>query len=617
MIRKLIFLPLFLFFLSITNGCYLINHWGEEYGSSSSKNQGASSSSSSSSSSPDAITAFGFTSALNSGAGINNDVIGVISGNNINLTVPYGSVVTALKATFSITGVKVEAGSALRVSGVTANDFTNPVIYTVTAADGSTKNYTVTVTIALVTAKEITAFSFTSALNSGALVNSDITGIVNEAAKTITVTAPFYTILTGLKATYSTTGVKVQVGGAVQTSAVTANNFTSPVVYTVTAGGGSTQNYTVTVTKAALTETGITASDGAGSDAFGYNLSLSADGNTLAIGAYGKNSFQGKAYIYKRSGSAWIETGITASDGAGFDDFGNSVSLSQDGNTLAIGADRKNGNRGKAYIYKWNGSAWVENGITASDRASNDFFGNSVGLSQDGNTLAIGAYKKNSGQGKAYIYNWNGSAWVETGITASDGAANDFFGYSVGLSGDGNTLSVGADGKNGNQGKAYIYNWNGSAWVENGITASDGAANDFFGYSVGLSQDGNTLAIGAYGKNNFQGKAYIYKWNGSAWVENGISASDGAANDDFGSSVGLSGDRNTLSVGAFGKNSSQGKAYIYKWNGSAWVENGITASDGAANDNFGYSVSLSGDGNTLYAGAYGKNGNQGKAYIYK
>ena len=342
MIRKLIFLPLFLFFLSITNGCYLINHWGEEYGSSSSKNQGASSSSSSSSSSPDAITAFGFTSALNSGAGINNDVIGVISGNNINLTVPYGSVVTALKATFSITGVKVEAGSALRVSGVTANDFTKPVVYTVTAADGS-KNYTVTVTIAIVTAKEITAFGFTSALNSGALVNSDITGIVNEAARTITVTAPFYTILTGLKATYSTTGKQVQVGSTVQTSGVTVNSFSSPVVYSVTAGDNSTKNYTITVTKI---ETPITASDGARSDNFGFSLSLNRDGNTLAVGAYGKNNSQGKVYIYKWNGSAWIETPITTSDGGVFD---NSVSLSQDGNTLAVGA-YKDG-QGKVYIF--------------------------------------------------------------------------------------------------------------------------------------------------------------------------------------------------------------------------------------------------------------------------
>ncbi len=723
--KKFLFPVFFIIFILPASGCYLIGHWGEEYSSSSSKSSVSSSSSSSSVSSPKTITSFGFTSALNSGAGINNDVVGVISGTNISLTVPYGSVVkalkatfsitgvkiqvgaadqksgetandftspvvytvtaadgstgnytvtvtiapmtakemtvfgftsvlnsgaginndiagvisgnnisltvpygtvlTALKATFSITGVKVQVGSAVQTSGVTANNFTSPVVYTVTASDGSTKNYTVTLTMSPITAREITTFGFTGALNSAALINSDTACTINEPSKAITLTVPFYTVLTGLKATYLTTGVNVKIGSTLQTSGVTANDFTSPVVYTVTAGDSSTKNYTVTITKASLNETGITPSDSQNvNEYFGCSVSLSQDGKVLAAGAYQKSS-QGKVYIYRWNGSAWIETGITASDSATADYFGYSVSLSGDGNTLAVGAYNKNSSQGKAYIYRWNGSVWVETGITASDGSANNIFGISVSLSSDGNTLAVGATRKNSYQGKAYIYKWNSSAWIETGITSSDGAANDTFGSSVSLSQDGNILAVGAGGKtiggNSAQGKTYIYKWNGSAWIEAGITTSDSAAYDHFGSSVSLSSDGNTLVVGAYQKNSDQGKAYIYRWNGSVWIETPITASDGAGSDEFGFSICLSQDSNTLAVGAnwktIGGNSYQGKAYIYKWNGSAWIETGITSSDGAALDYFGYSVSLSRDGNTLAVGAGGKNGTFGKAYIYK
>ncbi len=261
---------LFIVILAFFASCGSLFHPGDvsneaANGSSFSGNK-SSSSSSSAPSSEKAISSFGFTSALNSGAGISSDVTGAISGTNITLNVPYGTAVTALKATFTITGASISVGSAGQTSGVTANNFTKPVIYTVAAADGSTRNYAVTVIAAPSYAKAITAFGFTSAVNIGEGVTNDVTGVISGA--NIALTVPYCAGLTNLKATYSTTGASVKVGSTVQTSGTTANNFTGPVVYTVTAADGTKKNYTVTAAKALNSAKAITA--------FGFTSALNS-----------------------------------------------------------------------------------------------------------------------------------------------------------------------------------------------------------------------------------------------------------------------------------------------------------------------------------------------------
>ena len=185
------------------------------------------------------ITAFSFTTPA---------AVGVISGTNIAVTVPFGTDVTALVATFTTTGASVRVGATLQVSGTTANNFTSPLTYTVTAADASTKAYTVTVTIDANSAKDITAFSFTTPAAVGVITGTNIA-----------VTVPFGTDVTALVATFTTTGASVRVGATLQVSGTTANNFTSPLTYTVTAADASTKAYTVTVTIATNSAKDITA----------------------------------------------------------------------------------------------------------------------------------------------------------------------------------------------------------------------------------------------------------------------------------------------------------------------------------------------------------------------
>jgi len=302
---------------------------------------------------------------------------------------------------------------------------------------------------------------------------------------------------------------------------------------------------------------------------------------------------------------------LTASDAQASDYFGRSVTLS--GTRLVVGANAEDTaavNAGKVYVYDWNGSAYIEVAqLTASDAQASDQFGVSVALS--GTRLVVGANTEDTAAvdaGKVYVYDWNGAAYIEVAqLTASDAQANDQFGVSVALSG--NRLVVGAHGEDTaglNAGKVYVYDWNGTAYVEVAqLTASDAQANDYFGRSVALS--GNRLVVGAHLEDTAgldAGKVYAYGWSGTAYIEIAqLTATDAQASDQFGVSVALSGNR--LVVGANTEDTAAvdaGKVYVYDWISTAYVEVAqLVASDAHVSDTFGASVTLS--GNRLVVGA--------------
>ena len=311
------------------------------------------------------------------------------------------------------------------------------------------------------------------------------------------------------------------------------------------------------------------------------------------------------------------EQQLTASDGSSSDFFGRSVAFS--GSTIVVGAPHDNigGNleQGSAYVFNRQGAGWVEaQKLTASDGAAFDFFGWSVAIS--GSTIVVGAWdddiSSNPDQGAAYIFNRQGGKWVETQkLTASVGAADSHFGWSVALSGS--TVVVGAPGDNVFQGAAYVFNRQGGSWLEaQKLTASDGSSHDDFGESVAFS--GSTMVIGAIGDNDLQGAAYVFNCQGGNWVEvQKLTASDGAAVDVFGWSVAISGP--TIVIGAMEDNVFQGAAYVFNRQGGSWVEvQKLTASDGRRGQEFGFSVAFS--GSTIVIGAAGDNDLQGAAYIF-
>ena len=345
-------------------------------------------------------------------------------------------------------------------------------------------------------------------------------------------------------------------------------------------------------------ETKLLASDGADGDYFGQSVSISSDGSTAIVGAYGDDdngTLSGSAYIYKLVGGVLQETKLLASNGASKDYFGYSVSISSDGATAIVGAvwDDDNGtNSGSAYIYKLDGGVWQETKLLASDGASSDQFGASISISKDGGTAIVGAYGDDDNgtySGSAYIYKLVGDVWQETKLLASDMAKYDQFATCISISSNGTTALVGADGDDDNgscSGSAYIYSLVKGIWQETKLLASDGTSSDYFGYSVSISSDGTTAIVGArYDDDNgsSSGSAYIYSLVKGIWQETKLLASDGASDDWFGFSVSISSDGSTAIVGAYGDDdngSESGSACIYHFDGSSWIETKIVASDG-------------------------------------
>ena len=245
--------------------------------------------------------------------------------------------------------------------------------------------------------------------------------------------------------------------------------------------------------------------------------------------------------------------------------------------------------------------------ITASDGASGDLFGVSVSVGND--KIVVGASgddDNGSSSGSAYIFDLDGTG--QTKITASDGAASDRFGSSVAV-GSGRIVvgAYGDDDNGSSSGSAYIFDLNGNQLAK--ITASDGAASDNFGYSVAVGS--NKIVIGAYGdgdNGSNSGSVYVYDLDGTNEVK--ITASDGAADDEFGDSVAVG--NNKIVVGAYADNSNTGAVYVYDLDGTNEVK--ITASDGAADNQFGYSVAV---GNSkIVVGAVDNGDSSGSVYVY-
>lgn len=305
-------------------------------------------------------------------------------------------------------------------------------------------------------------------------------------------------------------------------------------------------------------EANLTSSDGVVGDYFGTVCALSYDGSVLVVGAAQKDSQKGKVYIYRRDGSSWIESGITASDGAVGDVFGFAVDISADGNTIIVGAPGATGNVNKAYLYKWNGSAWVESAIQPDyPLIAGDWFGDYVAVNQDGTALVVAAYRSNSGAGRIFVFTWTGSTWNKEMISASDSSSNAWFGCSVDMAADGKTIVVGSN----QVGKVYVYRKGPTIWSEQKIIKAYS-----FGDTVRISDSGDTILTGNRSEVTNTGKAYLYRWDGTTWVETVITASDGATNDYFGLYVGMSSDASVLAISAYNKTiggvTSAGKLYI-------------------------------------------------------
>jgi hypothetical protein len=293
------------------------------------------------------------------------------------------------------------------------------------------------------------------------------------------------------------------------------------------------------------------------------------------------NSNSGSAYIFKRLGSIWYqEAKIYAGDRAASDYFGHSVDI--DDKYAIIGSiyeDHNYTDQGSAYIFERDGASWTQVAkIMANDRAASDHFGSAVAI--DGNYAIVGSRyddDKGSNSGSAYIFKYDGTNWIqEAKLTASDGQADDRFGEAVSIQDD--IAIIGAfyhDTNLSNTGAAYIFKRNGTSWTQmTKLTANDPAANDYFGHNLELSSQ--LAIVGAYGKdseNTDTGVAYIFKNISNDWVlVKKLTASDSQASDYFGHGISISDDY--AAIGAHGVDDSgtnSGASYFYELTSKARI----------------------------------------------
>jgi hypothetical protein len=427
--------------------------------------------------------------------------------------------------------------------------------------------------------------------------------------------------------------VSIDIGG--DKIAVTANSISEVHIYTT--NDQYWENYSTQV----ISKPGV--------EKFGHSISIAYENsNVLCIGSPSENN----VYVYNDTTLVYTDTNptdvfnyanvlvesaytgnkIISSHPTEIGRFGRSVSIS--GDYAIVGALGENPNdisrAGSAYIYKRNGDTWTEQTkLVAGDPGQSDNFGYSVAIS--GDYAIVGAYQEDpndiSGAGSAYIFKRNGDTWTQqTKLVADDKQQSDLFGWSVAI--DGDYAIVGARGEdpdgNSSAGAAYIFKRIGDTWTQQTkLVAGDKQPGDNFGDSVAIS--GDYAIVGAYAEdpdgNSNAGAAYIYTRNGTTWSQQQkIQAGDGADSDNFGCSVSLSGDY--AIVGARFEDPGNpellnaGSAYIFKLIGDTWTQQTkLVADDKQPSDNFGVSVSIIGD--YAIVGANGDDSYTGAAYIFK
>ena len=440
-------------------------------------------------------------------------------------------------------------------------------------------------------------------------------------------------------------------------------------------------------------------------DHFGSSIAISLDGSTLVVGAPGERSNAtgingdqndnliqagaGAVYVFRFDGTDWGQQAYIKPSNSPGGRFGHSIAVSSDGNTLAVGAYAEDSNAtgingdqndnsaatsGAVYLFRFDGTEWSQHDyIKASNTDVGDMFGHSVALSEEGDTLAVGAWGEDSnatgingdqndnsasGAGAVYVFRFDGTEWSQHEyVKASNAGSADAFGKRIAVSADGNTLAVGAvreesaatsingdqlDNSAPNAGAAYVFRFDGMNWSQQAyIKASNTDSKDFFGGDIAISADGNTLAVGAEGEKSeatgingnqndnsaiLSGAVYIFRFDGAGWFQEAYAkASNSEEGDYFGLDVTLSGDGNTLAVGApfessnaVGTNGDQndnsngasGAAYIFAFDGFEWTQITYIKHPHPLVDpwissrmQFGLSILLSVDGNNLFIGA--------------
>lgn len=370
---------------------------------------------------------------------------------------------------------------------------------------------------------------------------------------------------------------------------------------------------------------------GTGSTGFanqGYSVSLSSNGNTLAVGGYSDDSQIGAVWIFTRSEGGWTQQGskLIGTGAVGDSHQGHCVSLSGDGNTLAVGGYRDNSDVGATWIFTRSAGVWTQQGskLVGTGAVGTPRQGYSVSLSSDGNTLAVGG-RNDGSTGATWIFTRSAGVWTQQGskLVGTGAVGNAVQGYSVSLYGD--TLAVGGQGDDGNIGAVWIFTRTAGVWTQQGskLVGSGAIGASYQGYSVSLSSNGNTLASGGYDDDNGIGATWIFTRSVGIWTQQGskLIGTGAVGNASQGSCVSLSGDGNTLASGAYNDDDEIGAVWIFTRSAGVWTQYGskLVGTGYSGIPNFAYdmtSIALSPDGRTLAVGGYYDDDETGATWIF-
>ncbi len=355
-------------------------------------------------------------------------------------------------------------------------------------------------------------------------------------------------------------------------------------------------------------------------DFCGNTVALNQDGNTVAIGSFGNDgggTDRGHVRVFKNISGTWTQQGSDIVGEGNNDNSSFSLAISDDGSIVAIGALYNNAggsSRGHVRVFQLISGTWTQLGSDIDGTINGGLFGYSISLSNDGLTLAIGVASDGSGiqTGIVKVFKYISGTWSQQGSNINGESNYDQSGRSVALNGAGNIVAIGSHfnaGNGSNSGHTRIYQLISGTWTQLGSDIDGEAANDQSSYSVSINDSGDIVAIGAPyndGNGSNSGHTRVYKYISGTWTQLGADIDGEAANDESGTSVSLSKSGLILAIGApnnSGGGSERGHVRIYKNVGTSWVQ--ITSDiDGEANsDRSGTAVSLNSDGSTISIGA--------------
>jgi len=326
----------------------------------------------------------------------------------------------------------------------------------------------------------------------------------------------------------------------------------------------------------------LAANDEAGDQGLGESVAISADGNTAIMGGYtnGDNT-DGAAWVFTRSNGVWTQQGpkLVPSDVSGIAQVGESVALSDDGNTALVGGNQDNGGAGAVWVFTRSNGVWTQQGhkLVGAGAAGPAQQGWNLALSADGNTALSGGWADSNETGAVWVFTRSGGAWSQQGnkLVGANAIGQSFQGDGVALSADGNTALVGGDGDNNNLGAVWVFTRANGAWSQQGgkLLSSDNIGQAHLGGTVALTAGGNTALVSGARDNNSAGAAWVFTRANGAWSQQGGklvgSGAVGAARQGFG--LAISADGSTALVGGDHDTPGETSFGTTAWTGAVWV----------------------------------------------